>query len=88
MTDDDGYAWPVHRALTEPSLLAGVPRRLAIFLWTTTAGLVFNLNQYWFLAVGARASRRGRVPDAQGSRLLPGPVPRTERPEPPRAMRG
>ena len=50
--DDDGYAWPVHRALTEPSLLAGLPRKLAIVLWTTTAALVFNLNQYWFLAVG------------------------------------
>ena len=50
--DDDGYAWPVHRALTEPSLLAGVPRKLAIFLWIMTAALVFNLNQYWFLAVG------------------------------------
>ena len=52
MTDDDGYAWPVHRALTEPTLLAGVPRKLAILLWITTAALVFNLNQYWFLAIG------------------------------------
>ena len=50
--DDDGYAWPVHRALTEPSLLAGVPRKLTILLWITTAALVFNLNQYWFLAIG------------------------------------
>lgn len=50
--DNDGYAWPVHRALTEPSLLAGLPRKLAILLWTTTAALVFNLNQYWFLIVG------------------------------------
>ena len=50
--DDDGYAWPVERALTEPSLLAGVPRKLAIFLWIMTVALVFNLNQYWFLAVG------------------------------------
>ena len=40
------------RALTEPSLLAGIPRKLAILLWITTAALVFNLNQYWFLAVG------------------------------------
>ena len=44
MIDDDGYAWPVHRALTEPTLLAGVPRKLAILLWITTAALVFNLN--------------------------------------------
>ena len=50
--DNDGYVWPVHRALTEPSLLAGLPRKLAILLWITTAALVFNLNQYWFLIVG------------------------------------
>jgi type IV secretory pathway TrbD component len=50
--DNDGYTWPVHRALTEPNLLAGVPRSLAILLWVTTAGLVFNLGQWWFLAVG------------------------------------
>jgi type IV secretion system protein VirB3 len=50
--EEDGYAWPVHRALTEPNLLAGVPRTLAIVLWITTSALVFNLNQYWFLAIG------------------------------------
>lgn len=50
--EEDGYAWPVHRVLTEPNLLAGVPRTLAIVLWITTSALVFNLNQYWFLAIG------------------------------------
>jgi type IV secretory pathway TrbD component len=50
--EDDGYSWPVHRSLTEPSLLAGVPRMLAILIWITTSALVFNLNQYWFLAIG------------------------------------
>ena len=65
MNDNDGYVWPVRRALTEPNLLAGMPRMVTIALWITTAGLVFNLNQYWFLAlalalhaIGAYLTRR------------------------------
>jgi type IV secretion system protein VirB3 len=42
----DGLAVPLHRALVEPVLLAGVPRGLAIMIATLAAALGLGL-QMW-----------------------------------------
>jgi type IV secretion system protein VirB3 len=40
----DGFAVPVHRALTEPILLGGVPRAVAIVNGTVAAALGLGLR--------------------------------------------
>ena len=45
----EGYEIPLHRSLTEVILLGGVPRTLAILLWTTSAAIGFGLQQIWVL---------------------------------------
>ncbi len=47
-----GLEVPLHRSLIEPMTLLGLPRRLAIPLWATTAAFVFALHQVWFLPIG------------------------------------
>jgi type IV secretion system protein VirB3 len=42
----EGFAVPLHRALVEPILLAGVPRGLAILIATLAAALGIGL-QMW-----------------------------------------
>jgi type IV secretion system protein TrbD len=39
-----GFAAPVHRSLTEPILLAGAPRAVAIILGTVSAALGLGLR--------------------------------------------
>ena len=54
----DGYSVPLHRALTEPILLAGAPRMAAIVNGTLAAALGLGLQMwiagllYWILAHG------------------------------------
>ncbi len=43
-TDTPGFEAPVHRALTEPVLLAGAPRALAIVNGTVAAALGLGLR--------------------------------------------
>ena len=45
-----GYAAPVHRALTEPILLAGAPRAVAILNGTLAAALGLGLR-LWVVGV-------------------------------------
>ncbi len=45
------YAAPVHRALTEPILLAGAPRSLAILNGTIAAALGLGLR-LWIIGIG------------------------------------
>jgi type IV secretion system protein TrbD len=40
----EGFAVPVHRALTEPILLGGAPRAIAIFNGTVAAALGLGLR--------------------------------------------
>lgn len=53
-----GYSVPLHRALTEPILLAGAPRMAAIVNGTLAAALGLGLQMwiagllYWILAHG------------------------------------
>lgn len=52
----DGYAVPLHRALTEPILLGGAPRMAAILNGTIAAALGLGMQMwvvglvYWMLA--------------------------------------
>lgn len=54
----DGYSVPLHRALTEPILLAGAPRMAAILNGTLASALGLGLQMwaagllYWIFAHG------------------------------------
>lgn len=47
----EGFYAPVHRSLTEAILLGGLPRTVAILLWTTAASIGFGLQQIWVLPI-------------------------------------
>src|SRR3569832_1222528 len=47
----EGFEVPVHRSLTQPILVAGLPRRFAILLWTPGMVIILGLYQIWFLPV-------------------------------------
>ena len=56
---------PVHRSLTQPLLMAGLPRGVTMVLWTGTAAVTLGLHQFWALpvalvlhAIFAAATRR------------------------------
>jgi type IV secretion system protein TrbD len=44
-----GFEAPVHRALTEPILLAGAPRAVAILNGTVSAAIGLGLRLWWAL---------------------------------------
>ncbi len=46
----DGFAIPLHRPLTEPILLGGVPRLFAIILGTISAAIGLGL-QLWLVGL-------------------------------------
>ena len=48
----DGYEVPLHRSLVEPMLLAGLPRTVALVLWTAVGAFVLGLHQIWVLPIG------------------------------------
>jgi type IV secretory pathway TrbD component len=50
-TSVEGFEIPIHRSLIEPILIAGLPRTVALVLWTTTAALVMGLRQLWILPI-------------------------------------
>lgn len=54
MQDEDveGFVIPVHRALTAPLLLGGVPRGMAILNGTFTAMLGLGMHYLWAFPVG------------------------------------
>lgn len=62
----EGFAVPLHRALVEPVLLAGVPRGLAIMIATLAAALGLGMQMWmsglvtWLLghSIAAMATRR------------------------------
>jgi type IV secretory pathway TrbD component len=51
----EGLEVPLHRSLVEPMLLAGLPRTVALVLWTSVGALAFGLHQIWLLPVGIGA---------------------------------
>jgi type IV secretion system protein VirB3 len=52
MTRPEGFEATIHRSLTGPMLLAGLPRSVALGLWTTVAAFAFGLHELWVLPVG------------------------------------
>jgi len=50
--DTPGLEVPLHRSLTQPILLAGLPRTLGLLLWTTIAAFALGLHQLWVVPIG------------------------------------
>ena len=48
----EGYEIPIHRSLTEPILILGVPRSIAILNGTFLAAMGLGLHSYWVLPIG------------------------------------
>jgi type IV secretory pathway TrbD component len=48
----DGLEVPVHRSLVAPMLLVGLPRIVALVLWTSVSSFAFGLRQLWVLPIG------------------------------------
>lgn len=49
MSTEPGLEVPLHRSLTQPILIAGLPRSLGLLLWTATAAFALGLHQLWVL---------------------------------------
>lgn len=49
----EGFEVPVHRALSTPRLVAGIPRDIAVLLFTAAAALVFGLQSWWSIPIYA-----------------------------------
>ncbi len=47
----EGFEVPIHRSLTEPMLVAGLPRGFALLLWTPGMVIILGLYQLWFLPI-------------------------------------
>jgi type IV secretion system protein TrbD len=47
----EGFEVPIHRSLTEPILLAGLPRNFAFLLWTPGMVIILGLYQLWFIPI-------------------------------------
>jgi type IV secretory pathway TrbD component len=52
MSRAEGFEVPLHRSLVEPMLLAGLPRTVALVLWTGVGAFAFGLHQIWVLPLG------------------------------------
>ena len=48
----EGLEVPLHRSLCEPMLLAGLPRTVALVLWTGVGAFALGLHQIWVLPLG------------------------------------
>jgi type IV secretion system protein TrbD len=44
-----GFEVDIHQSLIEVILLGGLPRNLALVLWTSTAAMVLGLHVIWIL---------------------------------------
>ena len=48
----EGFEVPIHRSLTQPIMIAGVPRELAILNGTLTAALILGMHSPFGVPVG------------------------------------
>ena len=48
----DGLEVVVHRSLVEPITMMGLPRSVALTLWTGIASILFGAHQLWILPIG------------------------------------
>jgi type IV secretory pathway TrbD component len=53
MEAEPGLEVPLHRSLTQPLMLVGLPRNLALLLWTTTSAFALGLHQLWVVPLAA-----------------------------------
>lgn len=51
----EGFEVPIHRSLTQPILIAGVPRDYALLNGTLTAALLFGMQTVFALPLGLAA---------------------------------
>jgi type IV secretion system protein VirB3 len=51
MKAEPGLEIPVHRSLTQPIMLAGLPRSLGLLLWTTAGAFALGLHQLWVVPI-------------------------------------
>jgi type IV secretion system protein VirB3 len=42
---------PLHHSLTQPILVAGLPRTLGLLLWTGTSAFALGLHQLWVVPI-------------------------------------
>jgi type IV secretory pathway TrbD component len=48
----EGFCVPIHRSLTTPVMLGGLPRRIAILNGTVIISFVLGAHNLWVLPVG------------------------------------
>lgn len=48
----DGFSVPIHRSLTAPVMLGGLPRHIAILNGTVIISFVLGAHNLWVLPVG------------------------------------
>ena len=48
----DGLEVPLHRSLVDPMLLVGLPRTVALVLWTSVSAVGFGMRQLWVVPIG------------------------------------
>jgi len=48
----DGFSVPIHRSLTTPVMLGGLPRHIAILNGTVIISFVLGAHNLWVLPVG------------------------------------
>ena len=49
--NEDGFEVPFHDSITEVILMVGLPRTVALLLWTTSMAIAFGLRQVWVLPI-------------------------------------
>jgi type IV secretory pathway TrbD component len=50
--EPEGFRVPIHRSLTEPLTMAGIPRNMAILNGFATFALVMGAHNLWVVPVG------------------------------------
>lgn len=48
----EGFSVPIHRSLTTPIMLGGLPRKIAILNGTVIIAFVVGAHNLWFLPIG------------------------------------
>lgn len=48
----EGFSVPIHRSLTTPVMLGGLPRKIAILNGTVVISFVFGAHNLWILPIG------------------------------------
>jgi type IV secretion system protein TrbD len=48
----EGFEVPIHQSLTDRQMLAGIPRDLAILIWTFVAAFTMPVQTWYALPIG------------------------------------